>query len=203
MVERLCKDCMQKEYETQKDEDSDFPIFTVIGGVIGMAVSFLTGTFVLIPVALLAGVGTDVICGRCGSNKDVYQLMNSEEDEYGRLYTKMDAEGGGDDDFWDMKSETPPKLRYRYNQAEKKLISIKDNDALGKPISSQSDFDWSIIPESVGYNTPEVAGNSSHNSGDSGSNTGNSQTGLNPDMGGLAGSGAGSADMSFSLGGGE
>jgi hypothetical protein len=203
MIEKhLCKDCISKEYEIQKGNDSDFPVFTIIGGILGAALSFLTGTFVLIPVALIAGAGTDLVCERCGSNEDVHQLMDSEVDEYGRVYSPLDSKEGGEDDFMDPESNTSPKIRYRYNDVEKKLVQ-ENSEVLGKPDAGQSDFDWSIPPESSSKHGVEAADSGNQNFGESGNGTGNGQAGLNTDMGSLAGSGSGPANMSFSPGGGE
>jgi hypothetical protein len=202
MEKYLCKKCMQNEYETQRDTNSEFPVFTIIGGVLGISLSFLTGMYVLIPLTVIAGIGTDLVCERCGSNEDVHQVMDSEVDEYGRVYSPLDSKEGGEDDFWDLESNTSPKIRYRYNDVEKKLVQ-ENSEVLGKPDASQSDFDWSIPPESTSKHGMEAADSGNQNFGASGSGTGNGQAGLNTDMGGLSGSGARSANMSFSSGGGN
>ncbi len=207
MVERyLCKECMQNEYETQMDNDPDFPVFTIVGGMLGTAATIFSASLVLIPIGLLFGIGADIVrCEVCGSDEDIYQVMTSGVDEYERVYSPLDSEEGGDDDqdyFWNIESESSPKTKYRYDNGEKKFMPIEESSTFRNSESNQSEFDWSISSKSAGNTGPDVADNGSHNSGDSVSSTGNSQTGLNPDMGGLAGSGAGSANMSFSSGGG-
>ena len=40
---KICKECMQKEYETQEDKYAPFPAFTIVGGLIGSAATLMTG----------------------------------------------------------------------------------------------------------------------------------------------------------------
>jgi hypothetical protein len=158
---KICKDCMEKEYETQEEKDLPFPAFTIVGGLFCSAATLLIGSLVLIPVGLLAGAATDIArCEICGSKDDnLYETMNSEEDEEGRIYSPMDSMGGAGDSgsFGTPEPISSPKVRYRYDEVQEKLTPIETENSFTKPDSGKSAFDWSISPGQSKEKSPDVA----------------------------------------------
>lgn len=185
MENYLCKECMQNEYELRRDADAEFPVFTIIGGILGTALSFVAGTFVLIPLTMIAGAGADLVCEKCGSNRDVHKVMDSQDDEYGKVYSVLDSKQGGEDSFWDMQLEPLSQTKYRYDQSEKKLVPLPRTDGSLDITNSIDGFDWSITTESTGIHGPETADSGSQNCSGSGFGTGNGPSSSSHGMGSM------------------
>jgi hypothetical protein len=160
MKKYICEECMQKEYETEEDKNSPFPVFSIVGGIAGAATTFLTASLVLIPVGLLAGAGLDLMarCESCGSEENVYETMSAEEDEEGRTYSPLKPIGGesDSDSFWNSESESTPEKKYRYDEEEAKLVPFENQSSLVGKNSNRSDFDWSISTEQAEEKSPDV-----------------------------------------------
>jgi hypothetical protein len=165
MKNYLCKDCMHNEYETEADAGSRFPAFTIVGGIFGAALSILTGSFVFVPVGLLAGAGSDVVrCESCGSDEDVHQTMSTEDGEEGRTYSPVDSMGGmgGNASFWDDGSQSRRgshgNTKYRYDEIEEKLVPVGNRNSYDVDSSGDSGFDWSVqpAPETHSESGPDI-----------------------------------------------
>jgi len=209
MKKFLCKDCMQKEYEIQPDENSLFPFFSVLG-ILGSAFAFLSGNLFLVPIALIAGFGTDVLrCELCCSNENIHQLMRSEEVNQEKIYRPLldfSEKGDDPDSFWSTEPEPPLSQKYQFDQAEKKLIPVEENCSQEMSDPVQSELAWSHSPSHAKEKSADVIDNTvSENispglSGD-GEGTGNLQGGINPNTGGSPGEGGGTPGPASSGGG--
>lgn len=159
MYKYLCENCMHKEYEIEEAEEAPFPMFSIVGGIFGVATTILTGIILAVPVALIVGMGTDLIrCESCGSDENVYETMSSEEDDEGRTFSPLNPIGGESDvnSFWEKESESTPKTRYRYNEEEGKLMPVENQSSLLRQESRKSNFDWSIPSESADLKSPDI-----------------------------------------------
>ena len=134
MKKYICEECMQKEYETEEVKNSPFPVFSIVGGIVGTAATLLSASLVLIPVGLLAGAGVDLVasCESCGSEENVYETMSAEEDEEGITYSPLKPIGGesDSDSFWSTGPESSPETKYRYDEEEAKLVPFGNQSSL-------------------------------------------------------------------------
>lgn len=86
----VCKDCKEESTIEQSENDRAFPAYAVAGGLIGAAGTLVTGTLLLMPMAVVAGALTDVLgrqCGVCGDEieegESAYSLMEELDDGVG------------------------------------------------------------------------------------------------------------------------
>ena len=151
---------MQKEYETEEVKNSPFPVFSIVGGIVGTAATLLSASLVLIPVGLLAGAGVDLVasCESCGSEENVYETMSAEEDEEGITYSPLKPIGGesDSDSFWSTGPESSPETKYRYDEEEAKLVPFGNQSSLVGKNSNRSDFDWSISQDQAEEKSQDV-----------------------------------------------
>lgn len=151
MHKYLCEECMHENYVTEENTNSPFPSFSIVGGIFGTVATLVTGALILVPIAIIAGVGADIVakCESCGSEENVYEAMSTEEDEDGRSYSPLNPIGGEGETnpYWTPKSEPSPKPKYRYSEEESKLIPTENQSQLLEHNSNKTHFDWSLPSE--------------------------------------------------------
>jgi len=114
---KLCEDCIVNDYKVERNDGTPFPSFMLLGGLIGAIPALITGAVLLVPAGLLAGFSMDLItCDKCGSNKNVHEVMIETDDEWGdRIYRPIVPP---------FKKGTP----YKYDEMEARFTRIENAD---------------------------------------------------------------------------
>jgi hypothetical protein len=110
----ICERCKAHISEEKPKAGSPFPLFTVIGGIIGTIGTVLTG-LVLIPVAIVAGVAGDALrhCGLCNreieEDEPAYHMMESfDNDLYGQTFRPLSKPQPPNSNAQQQVYQTPP-----------------------------------------------------------------------------------------------
>jgi hypothetical protein len=164
------------------NKEGGFPSLTVLGGILGAFAGFITGAWVLAPAAALAGLGADTMrCDRCGSDRDVHQVMIETEDHLGQKIYRAIPRWPGED-----------TMEYTQDELQDQVILIEDaNDCL-QPTDFDMSFDDSSVDCDISYDfgdtSFEMASPGEDGFGDSGSDFGMCDGG---DFGSTSGGGEG------------
>jgi len=133
---QLCEKCRVGLAEPGSETRFPFPCTTVAGGALGAAAAAVTGTLVLVPLALLAGAVLDASrCDRCGEAIE----------EADPRYATMEAgEENGEPTF------TPFDLPRKQNEAEESFSSDRHFDTPLSPPSRQGKWEVPSSPDTYG-----------------------------------------------------
>jgi hypothetical protein len=101
-----------------------------MGGLVGIALTAVTGAIVCLPIALFGGLLVDARCDECGSNENVHEVLIETD--------RRDAKTNQRPPF----SLYEPTKGYIYNEAEGRFIPIED-------INSLESLEFNTLPPDV------------------------------------------------------